>query len=213
MLDLIFADGFETGNLSAWSSSQTGNGNLSVAPAAALQGNQGLRVQISNNGLIYVVDESPNAEVRYRARFYFAPNSITMAEGDAHYLLVGYDAVTATPKLVLYVELRFTAGAYQIRLRQNDDSQATRSTSWFTISNDSHSIELEWRAATAVGANNGYLTLWVDGIQRATLTALDNDTRRIDRIRLGATSEIDTGTRGAYAIDAFESRRQTYIGP
>lgn len=170
-------------------------------------------MQISNNGLIYLVDESPNAEVHYRARFYFTPNSITMAEGDAHYLLVGYDAVTTAPKLVLYVELRFTAGSYQIRLRQNDDSQATRSTGWFTISNGSHVLELDWSAATTVGANNGYLTLWTDGIQRATLTGLDNDTRRIDRIRLGATSEIDTGTRGTYYIDAFESRRQTYIGP
>ena len=170
-------------------------------------------MQIASNGLIYVVDESPNAEVRYRARFYFTPNSITMAEGDAYYLLTGYDALTSTPKLVLYVELRFTAGAYQLRLRQNDDSQSTRSTSWVTVSNASHSIELEWRAATAVGANNGNLTLWVDDLQRATLTGLDNDTRRIDRVRVGAAGEIDTGTRGIYYIDAFESRRQTYIGP
>lgn len=211
--DLIFADGFESGNLSAWSSSQTSGSNLSVASTAALQGLQGLRVQISSNSLIYVVDESPAAEVRYRARFYFAPNSITMAEGDAHYLLVGYDAVTTTPKLVLYVELRFTAGSYQIRLRQNDDSQTTRSTNWFTISNASHAIELDWSAATAVNANNGYLTLWIDGLQRATVTGLDNDTRRIDRIRLGVAGDLDTGTRGTYAIDAFESRRQSYIGP
>lgn len=136
-----------------------------------------------------------------------------MAEGDAHYLLVGYDAVTTTPKLVLYVELRFTAGSYQIRLRQNDDSQTTRSTNWFTISNASHAIELDWSAATAVNANNGYLTLWIDGLQRATVTGLDNDTRRIDRIRLGVAGDLDTGTRGTYAIDAFESRRQSYIGP
>ncbi len=41
----------------------------------------------------------------------------------------------------------------------------------------------------------------------------DNDTRRIDRVRLGAVAGIDTGTRGTYYFDAFESRRQTAIGP
>jgi hypothetical protein len=42
---------------------------------------------------------------------------------------------------------------------------------------------------------------------------VDNDTRRIDQARLGAVSGIDTGTRGTYYFDAFESRRQTFIGP
>jgi len=42
---------------------------------------------------------------------------------------------------------------------------------------------------------------------------MDNDTRRIDRVRLGAITGIDAGTRGTYYFDAFMSRRQTYIGP
>jgi hypothetical protein len=42
---------------------------------------------------------------------------------------------------------------------------------------------------------------------------VDNDTRRIDRIRLGAVSGLDSGTSGIYYFDAFESHRQTYIGP
>ena len=35
----------------------------------------------------------------------------------------------------------------------------------------------------------------------------------VDRVRLGALSGIDTGTRGTYYFDAFESHRQNYIGP
>ena len=65
---------------------------------------------------------------------------------------------------------------------------------WFTISDASHFIEMDWRAATAVGANNGGLTLWIDGTQQANLTGVDNDTRRIDRARLGALTGMDTGT-------------------
>jgi hypothetical protein len=76
-----------------------------------------------------------------------------------------------------------------------------------------HSIELDWRAATGAGANNGGLTLWIDGSQKADITGIDNDTRRIDRVQWGATTGLDTGTRGAYYFDVFESRRQTYIGP
>lgn len=72
---------------------------------------------------------------------------------------------------------------------------------------------MDWRAATGVRANDGGLTLWIDNIQQATLTGGDNDTRRIDRVRLGALTGIDTGTRGIYYFDAFESRRQDYVGP
>jgi hypothetical protein len=66
---------------------------------------------------------------------------------------------------------------------------------------------------TAVGANNGGLTFWIDGVQQANLTGVDNDARRVDSNQLGVVSGIDTGTRGTYYFDAFESRRLTYIGP
>jgi hypothetical protein len=76
-----------------------------------------------------------------------------------------------------------------------------------------HFVELDWGAATATGANNGGLTVWIDGIQQANLPGVDNDTRRIDRVRLGAVNGLYSGTLGTYYFDAFESRRQTYIGP
>jgi hypothetical protein len=52
----------------------------------------------------------------------------------------------------------------------------------------------------------------VDGTQRGAFTALDNDTRRVDMVRLGGVAGIDTGTRGTEYFDDFESRRSTYIG-
>jgi hypothetical protein len=64
-----------------------------------------------------------------------------------------------------------------------------------------------------VGANDGGLTLWIDGTQQANVTRIDNDTRRIESVRMGAVSGVDIGTRGTEYFDAFESRRQTYIGP
>ena len=207
--DSIFADGFESGNFSAWSSNKN-DGDLSVSAAAALVGSQGMQALIDDNNANYVNDDSPNAEPRYRARFYFDPNSIPMASGDAHMIFKGF---VGTSTEVFKVEFRKFGVDYQIQVSIADDGSNFISSSFFTISDAVHFIELDWWAATAVGANNGGLTLWIDGVQKAVLTGIDNDTRRVDQARLGALSAIDTGTRGTYYFDAFESRRLNYIGP
>jgi len=209
--DLIFADGFESGNLTAWSSSLVHGGDLSVSPSAALLGDQGLQVLIDDNNTLFVIDESPAAETRYRVRFYFDPNSIPMAIGDAHVIFQGFSG-SGTVQL-LQLELRFQATGYEMRGLLLNDAKVWISTSWFPLSDAPHTLELDWRAATAAGANNGGLTFWIDQVQQAGLTGVDNDTRRIDQVRLGAASGIDAGTRGIYFLDAFESRRSTYIGP
>ncbi|MGQ0600334.1 MAG: LamG-like jellyroll fold domain-containing protein [Anaerolineales bacterium] len=209
--DVIFADGFEAGNLLAWTTAVTDSGDLSVT-SAALVGNRGLQALIDSNGAIYVTDESPSAESRYRARFYFDPNTITMANGKAHVLFYGYTGADfSTP--VVQVEFRFSSGAYQLRSGARNDLNDWSSSGWNTISDSPHWIEFDWGASTAAGASNGGLTLWIDGTQRANLTTVDNDTRRIERVRLGAVAGLDNGTRGTYFFDGFESRRTTFIGP
>jgi hypothetical protein len=206
--DLIFSDGFESGNLSAWSSSSIDGGNLSVSAAAALVGTRGLQALINDNRSIYVRDDLPNGEPRYRARFYFDPNSIRMAAGNAHIIFQGNNS---SGTAILQIELRFYNG-YQIRAKLLNDYSSFTNTSWFAISDAPHFIELDWRAATSTTTHNGGLTLWIDAAQKANPTTIDNDTRRIDSIRLGAVSGIDSGTRGTYYFDDFVSRRQNYIG-
>ena len=210
MPDLIFANGFESGDLSAWSSSTTDAGDLSASSVAALIGGQGMQAVIDDNNSIYVNDDSPNTETRYRARLYFDPNSIRMANNDAHYLMYGY---TGPSTIVMRLELRYNKGNYQLRAALRNDGGGWNNSSWFTMTDVSHFVEIDWRASTSVGANNGGLTLWIDNTQRANLTGVDNDTRRIDRVQLGAVFGVDIGTRGTYYFDAFESRRQAYIGP
>jgi hypothetical protein len=207
--DVIFADSFESGNLSAWSGSSTDGGDLSVSSSAALVGSQGLQAVIDDTNALYVTDDRPNAEPRYRMRFYFDPNSISMANGDTHLLLRGYSGST----IVLRVEFGFSAGGYQIRAALLSDNSSWTESNFFPISDDPHFIELDWRAATAAGTNDGGLTIWIDGVQQVDLINIDNDTWRIDRARLGAVASLDAGTSGTYFFDSFESRRQTYIGP
>jgi hypothetical protein len=167
-----------------------------------------MQVVVDDTVAIYVTDELPNAETRYRARFYLNPNSISMADGMDFYIFTGYHTAS-----VFQVQLGFSAGNYQIRLRQTNDSNTTTSTAWINIANGSNVIEIEWWAASAAGANNGGANLWINGNQSGSLSNLDNDTRRIEFVRLGAISGLNAGTLGTYYLDAFESRRQTYIGP
>ena len=90
--DLIFADEFETGTLTAWTASSTNGGNLSVSLNAALSGSYGMQATFTNTTGMVVRDDTPSAEPRYRARFYFNPNSIAMASGDNITLFQGLDA-------------------------------------------------------------------------------------------------------------------------
>jgi hypothetical protein len=186
-------------------------GDLSVTPSAALLESQGLQAVIDDNNSLVVIDESPALETRYRTRFYFDPNSIPMAVGDAHLIFLGASGGGTLQHLQL--ELRFQATGFEVRALLMNDAKTLIATSWLPLSDTPHALELDWRAATAIGANNGGLTFWIDGVQQADLTGVDNDTRRIDQVRLGAVSGIDNGTRGTYFFDAFESRRLTYVGP
>jgi hypothetical protein len=209
LADPIFAAGFETGNLSVWTASVTDGGDLAATEPAQRVGTYGMRALIDDNNPIYVEDGRPAAEAGYRARFSFDPNSIAMGNGNAHYIFRGYSATWA----ILWLALRYYNGNYQIRVELLDDNANWRNSTWFTISDAPHFLEISWKAATRIGANNGYLTLWIDNVQRAKLAYMNNDTLRIERVQMGAVAGIDSGTRGAYFFDAFESRRYTYIGP
>lgn len=201
---LIWADGFESGDLSAWTSSTIDGGDLSVASAAALEGAWGMQAVVDDNNAIHVTDDTPNAERHYRARFAFDPNSIRMESDNAHYILHGYSGTSA---LAVRIEFRRSSGNYQLRAALSNDGSGWKSSAWVTLGDAPHAVAFDWRAATAAGANNGGLTLWIDGARRADLTGVDNDTRRMDRVSLGAVAGLDGGTRGRYFFDAFASER------
>jgi RHS repeat-associated protein len=114
---------------------------------------------------------------------------------------------------VFTVQLNYASSTYQLMAQAVNDSTGISSTAWYPISNTWHFVEIDWLASTSTTAKNGYITLWIDGAQKESKTGIDNDTRRVDEVRLGPLSGIDTGTRGTELFDAFESRQSTYIGP
>lgn len=166
-------------------------------------GSYGLQALINDNLPIYVQDDRPAAETHYRVSFYFDPNTLAMAEGNVHEIFRGING-SVSP---FQVNLLFSGGNYQILISLTKDSGGVSLSGMIPISDMPHQIVLDWRAATSPGGNNGGLTLWADGVQRANLTGVDNDTLRIESVRLGSVGGIDTGTRGVYYFDAIESWR------
>lgn len=202
--DVIFNDGFESGNFSAWSSYFNGYGDLTASPAAALVGNYGLQAVINDNTGMYVQDDRPTAESHFRGRFYFDPNSILMANNDYHLIFRGNNNSIST---IFGINLKYSNGSYSIVVDVFNDSGWIYRVGEAIISDAPHLIELDWFAASGAGANNGILTFWIDGNQIAIKTGLDNDTHRLEWTRLGPLGGIDSGTRGTTYFDQYESNR------
>jgi hypothetical protein len=211
--DLIFADSFESGDASTWSSTFSHN-SFAITTTAAIVGDFGLLnwVDATNNLPAYVQDDSPTDETSYRARFYFDPHSITMNSA-GHILFSAY--LDANPiKPVARVTVGKPAGAtdYQIQvavLKDNDDRIISPA---YPLTAGPHALEIWWQAASGVGNNDGRLEFWLDGELKYTQTAVDNDTHQVDFVRLGVVNTPDNETLGSHCLDHFESRRTTYIG-
>jgi hypothetical protein len=211
--DLIFKDGFETGGLTAWSTAATGGGDLTVSAAAALAGTTvGLRANVNDTAGLFVHDDSPTDEGRYRARFYLDPNGFDPGESQLHRRTRTFIAFSESPsRRVAAVVLRRLSGVYAVmgRARRDDNSQAN--TGFVTITDAPHAIEIELLRASSPGALDGEFELWVDGVSAGRLTGLDNGLSEVDFARMGALS-VKTGATGVLHFDEFESRRESAIG-
>ena len=196
----LFSDGFESGDLSAWDSSHTSSGDVSVTEGAKLHGTYGMNILLDDSNNKDVVDNTPDAETRYRARFYMDTNSIAMAENDRFYILNTFNTDwTETYR----IELKYISGEYTlIIIERADDAYAT--TSRYTISDAPHYIEVDWQASSAPGANDGSFSLWIDGELKEAVESVDNDTEEISNILLGAIG-VDAGTTGTLYLDDFAS--------
>jgi hypothetical protein len=206
--DLIFADGAETGDLSAWSSAATGGGDLTVTQAAALEGGQGIEVNVDDTDSLFVRDDTPNDENRYIARFAFDPHGFDPGEAAGQQrvrLLVAFEEAPVQQRLFALV-LRRVGGAYALSLRAQLDGGAEADTPFVDISDAPHVVEVDW-VRSGTGTPSGSLTLRVDGAPAATLTNLANGARAVDFVRLGVMN-VKRAAAGTLYFDGFVSRRE-----
>ena len=213
--DVILSDGFESGDLSAWSASSADSGDLSLSAAAALDStNVGLQGFVDDTAGLWVQDDLPVSESRYRARFHFSTNDFDPGEALNHRrvrLLIGF--YNAPTRRQFAIVLRRLGGSFAVmgRVRLDDDTQAD--TPFVPISSGAaHVVEIDWQRSTGTSANDGRFEMWVDGSPAAVLTNLDNNFGMVDYVRMGAIS-VKAGASGTLYWDEFESRRLNYIGP
>ncbi|MDD5086457.1 MAG: hypothetical protein PHV16_01765 [Candidatus Nanoarchaeia archaeon] len=200
----VFSDGFESGDLSAWSSNVNDGGDLSASADAKIHGSYGLSCFIDDDTDIYVEDTTPSSETRYRVRFYFDPNGIAMDDGDIFVIATTYSSEWTD---AFRVHLYKVGSDYTIGCDDATDAQDfSKVTSSYTITDEPHYIEVDWKASTGDGNNDGYLELYIDGVLKETLSDIDSDTLNINRIRLGQAASLwMPGTSGTIHFDDFVS--------
>ena len=193
----IFADSFESGDVSAW----TGSLNTPVVSAGArLVGSYGLEV----NANLDIVYETFTAVDRFRIRMWIDPNSLSMAASDGVVAVYVLDGATPVGQVALYYTTVYTLYASVF-----DDASAWHNTALATLTNDAHWFEVDFDMANATGS----LSLWVDGALVETVGSLDLGTRRPDTVWVGwcATSGTPAGT---LYVDHYASNDDgSTIGP
>jgi len=211
--DLVLADTFESGTLSAWSSASTDGGDLSVGAAAALDGTgQGLRAVVNDTNSLFVRDDTPAAETHYRARFWLDPNGFDPGEASAHQRVRVLLAHDLQDRRVVTLVLKRRTGQFSVGARVRTNSGARVDTPFVPITDAPHAIEIDWDRAGSVETADGTFELFVDGVSVATLSGLDDGGSAIEYVRLGVFS-VKSGAAGTLFFDEFVSHRRTPIGP
>ena len=182
---------------------------LEVAPDATWSGDFGLGLEIPDTGPAYVETDSPDNETRYVVRFYFNADGLSLGTGGSLVLFRGLSGAL-TP--IVTVLLRSDGGAGRELVYTVKTDAAETSTADIPVASGWHSLELDWAAAAAPGANDGFLNTRLDHAPTAGLTMLDNDQSAIGVARWGAVT-LTAPLGGTMWLDSFASGRTGPIGP
>ncbi len=182
---------------------------LEVAPDASWSGDFGLALEIPDTGPVYVETDTPDDETRYVVRFYFNADGLSLGTGGS---LVLFRALSGALAPIVTVLLRSDGGAGRELVYTVGTDGAATSTADIPVASGWHSLELDWAAAAAPGANDGFLLTRLDDTPTAGLTMLDNDQSTIGVARWGAVAPT-APVGGTMWLDDFASRRAGPIGP
>lgn len=164
-------------------------------------GNYGMAVNIDDPTPIYVQDDTPNGEDHYRCRFYLNPGGVALDKWETHDIFNLYKSGGEYGMRLWLGGRRSFANGYSLAFVFREDDYSTKTSQYYNIDSNPHLIELDYVSGSGT---SGSLSLLIDGQFKQTLTG-DNDQRRVDFVRLGATQSIDTVTSGTYYLDHFAS--------
>ena len=213
------------GNLSAWSSTSAIGGTLTVATGglepsspsecrldAAVTGSLGLNVSVR--------DDTPAAEVRYRAQFLVDPSLLTSQNLAQGFKVFGATTLTAANgvsdlvRLTVVGNVTGTAKTLGIFTACAGQPGNVCSAS-LPLAAGVNRIEIDWVKGAA-----GTLKVWVNNTNEATPTTTLNGNSSswtgVDFASLGVIGASpvfrSAQVNKAVKLDKFDSRRQTFIG-
>jgi hypothetical protein len=112
-----------------------------------------------------------------------------------------------------FIVLRYQNGGYQIQLNTLLDDGTKAKTGWHTLTNQPHTIEINWRAASGAGNDDGWIRLYMDGDLMEGLSGLDNDTIFVENFKVGFTSRLEgKSISGIFYVDDVATSTTGYIG-
>ncbi len=200
----IFADGFESGDTSAWSKAKRPR-RLEVNTDAALEGVFGLEV-LAGGRPAWLLSKHPKREKDILISLLIQPHTVQIPEEFPVTLL---QLIHRRKRVHVSLQLEQTAAnRFKVNLYAGGDTGDPEFVGGGTIRRNRTSlVELVWQRALAPGAMTGGAALIVNGKLAAQDLSLDNDGLRIDRVRLGALIDPLAGTTGTYYLDDFQSFR------
>lgn len=198
-------DDFEGSDFSAWTGAVQAAGVLSRSPGAALEGAQGLEVDITSShpAGAFLYDDSLDRETHYWATFRLDSGDLVMAEGDSFLLFGG----AGPGGWVVSVRLAQIGGQKMMRVIALEDDLGWVGSVIEPLPPGTVDLSLEWWASSGPGKNNGGARLRAGEQGIGSLRNLDNDSLHLTRGSIGAVGGLDAATSGSFAVDSFASWR------
>ncbi len=195
------ADDFETGQITGWT--LYGAQNLSTSQLAAQDGRYGLRVDLGpvGNSIGGLLMRAADVNHFHQGlRLTVDPNSVAMCTTCSLVLAVGAQNGGGARAWALILDNR--TDGYQLRLQvtRNDNSRINKT---WNITDQSHTVKVEWQRSTATKVATGYGRLWVDGQLVGDIPNVDNDAITFDSLRIGASAGAGQGS-GQVFLDQIE---------
>ena len=173
----------------------------------------GLSAAVDDTLGLYVQDDSPSDEGRYRMRFYLDPNGFDPGEAEGHRRTRTFIAFSEAPtRRLMAIVLRRLGGSFSLMGRARLDDNSQLDTGFIAVSDAPHVVEVDLGRASGPDAFDGHFEMWVDGVSLGLRGGLNNSLAGVDFVRMGALS-LKTGASGTLYWDEFESRRTGAIGP
>lgn len=219
MTGVIFAAAHNLGvnDFSEYDATQLGGGDLAINATAALAGTAyGMSVTVNDANPIYgqATFDTPYTTGLYRVRYYIYPNGFSLANPSQVVPLYLVNSSGTETIVVSKMTYHATTG-YCIRNVIIDDDGIHRETNVFSITDESHYVELLFTRATGADANDATLETWIDSVAKTTLSGIKSFTRsaELKYVSFGHMSQSGT-VSGTYYLDELVVRDDaTEIGP